>query len=323
MRHQFFWLLSAWFVCCSALAQESYPSRSITLVTPFAVGGGSDLVTRVLADALRKNLGQSVVVQNVVGAGGVVGSQSVAQAKPDGYTLLLHHTGLATAPALYKNLQFDPQKSFEPIGLFADTPMVIVGGRDFPPKTLAELIEHLRTHKDGVTWASSGEGSATHLCAILFQSLVGAKVTMVQYRGAAPALLDVQAGRVNLLCDAASGVVPHIHSGSVKAYLLAGPRRVQSLPNVATAQELGMTGLNVSASFGLYAPAKTPKPIIDRLAVALQAATEDPQTQLRLARLDTLIFDSSHARPDVLRETLSRQVTLWTDVIQKMGVQAK
>ena len=315
-------LLIGSLVCAWASAQDVFPSKTVTLVTPFAAGGGSDLLTRVLADAMRKSLGQTVVVQNIVGAGGVVGAQSVAQAKPDGYTLLLHHIGMATTPALFKSLQFDPQHSFEPVGLFADTPMVIVGGKDFAPDNMKQLVEYVKEHKDKVTFASSGEGSATHLCAIMFQTLVGTKVTMVQYRGAAPALLDVQAGRVNLLCDTAS-IAPHIHSGSVKAYVLTSTKRLPSLPNLPAAAELGMDGLSISAWYGLYAPAKTPTAVIDRLSAALRGATQDPPTQERLAKMETLSFEPAQANPEALRNHLSQQVKLWTNIIQGTGIAPK
>jgi len=307
----------------TAHAADNYPSKPVTLVTPFAPGGGSDLVTRVLADALSKNLPESVVVQNVGGAGGVVGTQHVARAKPDGYTLLLHHIGMATAPALFKDLQFDPQKSFEPIGLFADTPMVIVGSNNFAPNTMEELVAYVKQHKHEVNFASSGAGSATHLCAIMFQALAGAEVTMIQYRGAAPALVDVQSGRVDLLCDVTAGIVPHIKSGSVKAYVLTGKQRLPSLPDLPTATELGIDGLNVSAWYGFYAPAGTPKPIIDRLSVALQAATRDASTRERLTKMETLLFDPSAATPEALREKLATEVESWTSAIRKAGIEAQ
>lgn len=316
-------LLAAACMGAATAQTEPFPAKQITLVTPFAPGGGSDLVTRVLADALRKQFSQPVVVQNIAGAGGVVGTQAVAQAKPDGYTLLLHHIGMATAPALFKHLAFHPEQSFETIGLFADTPMVIVGGKGFAPNTMKELIDYVKQHKENVTFASSGEGSATHLCAIMFQALAGTKVTMVQYRGAAPALLDVQANRVNLLCDVTAGIVPHIQAESVKAYVLTGPKRLPSLPNLPTATELGIKDLNVSAWYGLYAPARTPKPVIDKLVQALQAATQDAATQERLTKMETLVFDASKATPDAHRRMLSEQVKYWTPAIQKAGIEPK
>ncbi len=307
----------------SASANESYPSKPVTLVTPFAAGGASDMVTRVLAQAMQKNLGQPLVVHNVPGAGGNLGAHRVAQAKPDGYTILLHHTGIATAPALFKDLQFDPVTSFEQIGLFVDTPMVIVGAKDFEPNDMAELLRYVRTHRDKVTFASSGAGSATHLCAMLFEAVVGTKVTMVQYRGAAPALLDVQAGRVNLLCDATPAIVQPIRAGTVKPYVLTTKERLASLPALPTAAELGLPSLENSAWFGLYAPAGTPQPIIDRLAVALQAAVQDAETRDRIAKMDTQMFDVSKADPKAHKEMLQSQIKFWTTLIRNAGIEAR
>jgi tripartite-type tricarboxylate transporter receptor subunit TctC len=304
-------------VCAPVAAQDVYPSKPITLVTPFAVGGGSDILTRVLADALRKQLNQTVVVQNVVGAGGVVGAEQVANAAPNGYTLLLHHIGMATAPALYKDLRFDPMKSFEHVGLFADTPMVVVSARSFAPGNMKELADYVHRNKDKVTFASSGMGSATHLCAMLFEQTLGEKVTMIQYKGAAPALLDVQGGRVDLLCDVTAGITSHIQGGGVKAFVLTGSRRLESLPNLQTSSEAGLEGLNVSAWYGLYAPAGTPKAIVDRLSVALQGANQDPAVAAQLARMETTLFDAKLATPEALRERLSSQIRLWTPIIRK------
>ncbi|WP_187830115.1 Bug family tripartite tricarboxylate transporter substrate binding protein [Siccirubricoccus phaeus] len=302
-------------------AQEAaYPNRTVTLVTPYAPGGGSDIVTRVLADTLRRYLGQTVAVRNVSGGGGNIGAQTVARAQADGYTLLSHHIGMATAPALFQDPGFDPVTSFEPIGLFADTPMAIVGNRDLPPNTMAELIVHLRELGEGVTFASSGQGSATHLCAINFQQVAGRNVTMVQYRGAAPALADLQAGRVNLLCDVTAGIAPHIRSGSVKPFVLSGRRRIDSLPQVPTTEELGVPQMGVSAWYGLYAPAGTPQPIIGRLAAALQESVRDPEMIARLAQLDTLPFDPPQATPTALREHLAAQVALWSETIRRAGI---
>jgi tripartite-type tricarboxylate transporter receptor subunit TctC len=307
----------------SAAAQDAYPSKPITLVTPFAVGGGSDILTRVLAEALRKQLNQTVVVQNVVGAGGVVGSEQVANAAPNGYTLLLHHIGMATAPALYKDLRFDPMKSYEHIGLFADTAMVVVAAKTFAPNNMKELVDYVKKNKDKVTFASSGMGSATHLCAMLFEQTLGENVTMIQYKGAAPALLDVQGGRVDLLCDVTAGITSQIQAGAVKAFVLTGSKRLETLPNLPTSAESGLAGLNVSAWYGLYAPAGTPKAIIARLSVALQGATQDPAVAAQLAKMETTLFDPKLATPEAHRERLSSQIRLWTPIIQKAQQDAK
>ena len=313
-------LLLAALMPLPAAAQEAYPSRPVTLVTPYAAGGGSDVVTRVLADELRRQLGQPVTVQNITGAGGNIGAQRVAQAAPDGYTLLLHHVGMATAPALFKAPGFDPVKSFEPVGMFADIPMLLVANRDVPASNMAELLAWVHKQGDAVTFASSGQGSATHLCAIMFQQLAGANVTMVQYRGAAPALADLQAGRVHLLCDGPQAVSQLVRSGAIKAYVLIGTHRLESLPDLPTTGELGLQAMDVSLWYGLYAPAGTPRAIVDRLAVALQGATASAETRAKLNGMEIVVFDSAEATPAALRQRLESQVTLWGRVIREARI---
>ena len=308
-----------------ANAQENYPNRVITLVTPYAAGGGSDVLTRILADALSKNLGQRVIVKNVTGAGGTIGSEEVARAAPDGYTLLHHHVGIATAPTLYKELKFDPIKEFAPVGLFANSPMVMVASKNFPPNNVKELLDYFKKYKKNITFASSGMGSSTHLCAMEFEKAANTQVTMIQYRGAAPATIDVQGGRVNALCDVtAGGIISHIQSGELKAFFVTGDKRLNSLPNVPTSSEAGLDELSqVSAWYGLYAPAGTPKPIVERLSQALQAATRDPDVAARVAKLDTTLFDPSQAVPEALRERLASQVNLWRPLLEKALADAK
>ena len=304
------------------LAESDYPQRkSITLVTPYAPGGGSDILTRILAEALRSNLKQNVVVQNITGAGGVIGSRSVAQAGPDGYTLLSHHIGLVTSTALYKNPQFDPTKSYEYVGLFADTPMVLVSSPSFPANNTTELIEYVKKNKDKITFASSGKGSATHLCSLLFEKALGVKVTLIQYKGASPATIDVTAGRVDLFCDVTAGtIIGAIQSGSLKAHFITAPKRLTSIPNTPTANEVGLQEMNVSAWYGLYAPAGTPQPVINKLSKALQATTKDPAVASSLAKMETLLFDAASATPEALKSQVERETARWTALIQQAGI---
>lgn len=266
----------------AASAQDAWPSKPITLVMPYAVGGGADLMARVLADSLRKSLGQPVTVANITGAGSVLGSRQVAHAAPDGYTILMNHIGLSTAPALYKNLQFDPVKSYEHIGLIAEIPMLVVGGKHLPAKNSKELIEYVRQNKDKVTMASSGMGSGTHLCAMLFEKAVGAKVTMVQYKGSAPAYVDIQSGRVDLMCDSTGGSVAQVKGGAVNAFVVTGNKRISSLPSVPYSAEGGLGDLGaMTVWYGLFAPAGTPPAIIARLNAEINkiAALPEVRTQ--------------------------------------------
>ena len=226
---------------------------------PYAPGGGSDFLGRILAEGLRARLNETVVVQNIGGAGSAVGSMQVAKAKPDGYTLLLNHIGLSTIPTLYKKLNFDPLASFEFIGLYAEAPMMIMARKEFAPKNFAELVAYAKANKDKFTMASAGMGSSTHLCAMLFQEAIGVPITIVQYKGAGPAVIDVRSGQVDAICDLPTTTSGLVRSGDLRAYVLTAPQRLASLPDVPTATELGMPSLDIGVWFGLYAPLGTPQ----------------------------------------------------------------
>lgn len=305
----------------SASAQDAWPNKPISLVLPYAVGGGADLMARSLAESMRKTLGQPVNVLNVAGAGSVLGSRQVANATPDGYTLLMNHMGLATAPALYKSLQFDPIKSFEHIGLYAEIPMLIIAGKNFPANNAKELIEYVRKNKDKVTMASSGMGSGTHLCAMLFEKAVGAKVTMIQYKGSSPAYIDIQSGRVDLMCDSTGGSVAQVKGGGVKAFVVTGNKRIQSLPNVPYAAEAGLKDLGLmTVWYGLFAPAGTPRPIVERLSAAMQAAVRDPVVAKLMDNWDATLYEPKYATPSAMHDKMSAQVEMWTRLIQNAGL---
>lgn len=302
-----------------ATAQEPYPrSRPITLVTPFAAGAGSDLLTRILGEFFRGHFNQAVVVQNVGGAGGTIGAAQVARAAPDGHTLLLHHIGMSTAPALYKDLAFDPLKSFEPIGLFADSPYMLLSHKDFGPSTLEDVVEHVRKHRDKVNFGTAGVGSGGHLCALLFEQAIGAKVTQLQYKGASLALQDLLGGRLDLMCDSPPPLIGHIKQGTLKPFVVMGGRRLPFIPNTPTATEAGYRTLDMmSIWYGLYAPAGTPKPVIDRLSQALQAANQDTQVRASVEKLESTVFEPGKATPEALRERLASQIQLWTPIIRQ------
>ena len=245
------------------------------MISPYAPGGASDFLARTLAEALKTRLNQTVLVQNVGGAGGAVGSMQAARAKPDGYTLLLNHIGMSTIPPLYKKLTFDPLASFEFIGVFAEAPMMILARKDFAPRNFAELVAYAKANKEKLTVASAGMGSATHLCAMLFQEAIGMPLTMVQYKGAGPAVLDVRWGQVDLICDLPTTNSGAIRSGELRAFVLTAPQRMASLPDVPTAAEVGMPSLAIGVWFGLYAPLGTPRPILETLNKALRDVVAD------------------------------------------------
>jgi putative tricarboxylic transport membrane protein len=304
-------------------AQEAYPSRTITLIVPYAPGGGSDLLGRVLADGLRARLGETVVVQNLAGAGSTVGSLHVAKAKPDGYTLLINHMGLSTIPALYKKVAFDPLASFEFVGLYAEAPMMIMARKEFAPKTFAELVSYVKEHPNKFTMASAGMGSATHLCAILFQQVVGVPLTIVQYKGAGPAVIDVRSGQVDAICDLPTTTSAQVRSGELRGYLLTAPKRLASLPDVPTSAELGVPSLDIAVWFALYAPAGTPQPIVMQLNKALREIVQDKAVAEKLASIETYLLPLDQATPAAHRAKLAAQIARWTPILEKAGVQAE
>jgi tripartite-type tricarboxylate transporter receptor subunit TctC len=321
--HRMAALLFALVLALPANAQDTYPNRPITLITPYAAGGASDFLTRTLADALRPRLNQTVLVQNVGGAGGAVGSMQAAKAKPDGYTLILNHIGMSTIPLLYKKLGFDPLASFEFIGLFAEAPMVILSRKDFAPANFAELVAYAKANREKLTFASSGMGSATHLCAMLFQEAVGVPLTMVQYKGAAPAMIDVRGGQVDLLCDLPTTNSGAIRTGELKAFVLTAPQRMSTLPDVPTAREVGMPSLDIGVWFGLYAPLGTPKPILETLNKALRDVVADTAVGAQLEKIETYLLPVDQATPEAHRSKLASQIELWRPIIEKAGIQAE
>ena len=304
-----------------AQAQDAYPTKPITLVMPYAVGGGADLMARILADTMRKTLNQPITVSNITGAGSILGSRQVANSPPDGYTLLMNHIGLATAPALFKNLQFDPVTSFDHIGLIASIPMLVIGGKHLPAKDAKELIEYVKKNGEKVTMASSGMGSGTHLCAMLFEKAVGTKVTMVQYKGSAPAYTDIIAGRVDLMCDSTGGSVAQVQGGSVNGYVVTGNKRISSIPSIPYSAEAGLQDLGAMVVwYGLMAPVGTPKPVIDKLVSALQTAGKDAELVAKMNSWDATVYGPAQATPSAMRETMSSNVKLWTQLIQSAGL---
>jgi tripartite-type tricarboxylate transporter receptor subunit TctC len=315
-------LLFAVFAAFPAAAEDVYPSHPITLITPYAPGGASDYLTRTLAEGLRAKLNQTVLVQNIGGAGGAVGSMQAAKAKPDGYTLLTNHIGMSTIPLLYKKLNFDPLASYEFIGLFAEAPMVILARKDFAPKNFAELVAYAKANKEKMTVASAGMGSATHLCAMLFQEAIGVPLTTVQYKGAGPAVIDLRGGQVDLICDLPTTNSGLIRSGELKAYVLTAPQRM-TLPDIPTAAEVGMPSLDIGVWFALYAPLGTPKPILDTLNKALREVVADKAVAAQLEKIETYLLPLDQATPEAHRRKLASQIELWRPIIEKAGIQAE
>ncbi|MGH8806057.1 MAG: tripartite tricarboxylate transporter substrate-binding protein, partial [Polaromonas sp.] len=219
-------------VSTHALSQAAFPDKPIALVVPFAAGGPTDVVARMIAIPMSKALGQTVLVENVVGAGGTIAATKVARAAPSGYTIFIHHMGMATAPALYKKLSFDPLKDFEYIGQVVDVPMTLLARKDFPANNLNELLAYVKGHKDKVSLANAGLGAVSHLCGLLFQSQIGVELNTIPYKGTGPAMNDLLGGQVDLLCDQTTQTVPMIKEGRVKVFGVTTLTRLSALPNV-------------------------------------------------------------------------------------------
>jgi tripartite-type tricarboxylate transporter receptor subunit TctC len=287
-----------------AVQAQGYPNRPIALVVPFAAGGPTDVVARMLAVPLGKSLGTTVVVENTLGAGGTIAANRVARANPDGYTIFIHHMGMSTAPALYRKLPFDPLKDFEYIGQVLDVPMTLLARRDFPPNNLKEL------------------GAVSHLCGMLFQSTIGVDLTTVPYKGTGPAMTDLIGGQVDVLCDQTTQTVPIIKDNRVKVYGVTTTKRLAGLSNIPTLDEQGMKGFEVKVWHGLYAPKNTPKDALDKLNKALRDALNDPVIRQRMAELSSDIPPMDKVTPEGLRAHLEAEIAKWGPVIRKAGVYA-
>jgi putative tricarboxylic transport membrane protein len=300
---------------------QGYPDRNVTMVVPFSAGGPTDTVTRLIADPMSKKLGVQIVVQNVEGAGGTVAAGEVARAKPDGYTVLMHHIGMSTAPALYADLPYKPLEDFKTIGLVTEVPMTIIARRDFEPNTLQELVDHVKANADKVTYANAGIGAASHLCGLLFQKAVGVKLQEVPYDGTGPALTDIVGGQVDFMCDQTTNTTSQIKSRAVKAYAVTTEERVKSLPDLPTAKEAGLD-LQLTVWHGLYVPAGTPDEVVQTLSDALKAALADQGVINKLGELGTAPVPQDRATPEAHRQQLEQQIGLWGPVIEEAGVKA-
>lgn len=303
-----------------ALAND-FPTRPITLVVPFSAGGPGDVIARILANAMGETLKQSFIIENVVGAGGTIGTNRVAKATPDGYTLLLMHVGQATAPSLYAKLPFDPVGDFAAVGLVTDVPMILVARPNFPARDLKEMISYVREQGDKVTYANVGLGSASHLCGLMFMSAIGAKLTPVYYKGGGPALNDAIAGHIDVYCDPATGPTPYIQSGTIKGYAVTSKQRLATLPDVPTSAEAGVPAFDVTTWYGLYAPHGTPKPIVDALVQSLQTALKDPALIKRFAELSMTPVEQERATPEALESFLKAEIKRWDRIIKDAGIE--
>jgi tripartite-type tricarboxylate transporter receptor subunit TctC len=321
MKRNILTLAAAFGLAASAAqAQGNFPQRPITMVVPFAAGGPTDVIARIVGDHMSRTLGQQVVVENVAGAGGTTGITRAAQSQPDGYTIMMGHMGThGAAPALYPNLKYDPTKDFVPIGLAAGTPILLVARKDLQPADLKAFIEFAKTNAAKLNMAHAGVGSVSHSTGVLFTSVLGIKPTMVAYRGTGPALNDLMSGQVDFMTDQIVNVAPQITGGTIKAYAIATPERSPALPDVPTMKEAGLPEYEVSAWNAVFAPKNTPPEIAAKLVDALDKALDDENTKKRLIELGGVVPDKAGRSPQALQKLVNDEVARWTPVLKAAG----
>jgi tripartite-type tricarboxylate transporter receptor subunit TctC len=302
----------------SAWAQ-TYPTKPVTMIVPFAAGGPTDTVARTIAIAMQNTLKQTVVIENVGGAGGTIGVSRVARATPDGYTILIYHIGMATAPALYRKLPFDPLKDFAYIGLVNEVPMTLIGRATLQANNFKELAAWIKATGSKVNYGNAGLGAASHLCGLLFMSTIRVDMTTISYKGTAPAMNDLLGGQIDLMCDQTTNTTAQIKGGKVKAYAVTSAKRVPTFPNLPTLQEEGLNGFEISIWHALYAPKGTPQPIVDALVKANQAALKDAAVRQRFADLGAEAVSTERATPQYLQTFLAAEIAKWGPVIRKAG----
>jgi tripartite-type tricarboxylate transporter receptor subunit TctC len=315
-------MLAAVVTTAMAAGVYAYPDKAVTIVVPFAAGGPTDKSARDLAEVLRKALNnQSVIVENVGGAGGTLGAAKVAKSAPDGYTLLLHHIGMATAPALYRKLPYNTLGDFEFLGMVSDVPMTLIGKPSLPANNFAELRKWLTDNKGKVNLANAGLGAASHLCGLLFQQAMAVDMTTVPYKGTAPAMTDLLGGQVDLMCDQTTNTSPQIEGGKVKAYAVTTlkPLTTPALRNLPTLDSVGLKGFDVTVWQGLYAPKGTPKPILDQLNAALRQALKDPEFIKRQEAMGAVVVNDNRLNPADHRKFVETEIAKWGPVIKAAG----
>ena len=315
-------LLTAVAALLSTAAFAEYPDKPITIVVPFAAGGPTDKVARDLAEALRKPMGgQSIIIENVGGAGGTLGATKVARASNDGYTLLLHHIGMSTSPALYRKMAYDTLGDFEYLGMVNEVPMTLVGKPTLPATTFPELLKWLEANKGKINLANAGLGAASHLCGLLFQSSLKIDMQTVPYKGTGPAMTDLLGGQVDLMCDQTTNTTSQIESGKVRAYAVTTTKRLTTptLKNLPTLDESGLKGFSVTIWHGMYAPKGTPKAITDKINAALRTALHDPEFIKREEALGAVIVSDARLSGAEHKKFVESEINKWSPIIKAAG----
>lgn len=304
----------------ASAAAQTYPTRAITLIVPAAAGGPTDAVSRLIAEAMGRTLGQQVVVENLGGAGGTIGMARLARSAPDGYTVGVWHIAQATAPSLYSNLQYSVINDFDSIGRIADVPMTVVGKAALQPKNINELTAWMKEKKATATYAHAGIGSASHLCALMLMSAINTQMTAVSYRGTGPAMTDLLGGQFDWMCDQTTTTTAQIKEKKIKGYAVTTMQRLQVLPDLPTLNESGLKNFEVSAWHAMWAPKGLPADVARKLNEALRTAQKDPKVIERMAVLGAVPVPPDQATPAALAAHLKAEVAKWAPVIQAAGV---
>ena len=315
-------LIAAAATLAAASAWADYPDKPVTIVVPFAAGGPTDKVARDLAEAMRKPMGgQTIIIENVGGAGGTLGATKVARATNDGYTLLLHHIGMSTSPALYRTMQYKTLDDFEYLGMVNEVPMTLIGKPGLPANNYAELTKWIEANKGKINLANAGLGAASHLCGLLFQSTIKVDMQTVPYKGTAPAMTDLLGGQVDLMCDQTTNTTSQIESGKVKAFAVTTAKRLTTpaLKNLPTLDESGLKGFNVSIWHGLYAPKGTPKAVTDKINAALRVALKDADFMKREEALGAVIITDGRLDGAEHKKFVEAEINKWGPIIKAAG----
>ena len=314
-------LIATALAAFAGAALAEFPEKPITIVVPFAAGGPTDKVARDLGDVLRKQLNQTVIIENVGGAGGTLGAAKVAKAAPDGYTVLLHHIGMSTSPALYRNLSFKTLDDFEYLGMVNEVPMTLIGRPNLPANNYAELVKWLEANKGKINLANAGLGAASHLCGLLFQQSLKIDMTTVPYKGTAPAMTDLLGGQVDIMCDQTTNTTQQIEGGKVKAYAVttSKPLTTPALAKLPTLDSAGLKGFNVSIWHGMYAPKGTPKAATDKLNAALRNALKDPEFIKRQEALGAVVVTDARLAPAEHKKFVEAEINKWGPAIKAAG----
>ena len=315
-------VLAALMLAVLPAAAQDYPTKNITLIVPFAAGGPTDVISRIIGEHMSRTLGHQLIIENVVGAGGTTASTRAKRAAPDGYTLITGHMGThAASVALYPKLQYDPRTDFEPVGMIAGTPILILAKKDFPAKDLNEFVAHVKKNEKTLNAAHAGVGSVSFTTCLLLNSIIGAKPVAVPFNGTGPSMNALVGGQVDYMCDQIVNAVPQVKGGTIKAYAIATAERNPSLPDVPTTKEAGLPAFEASAWNALFAPKGTPKAAVDKLADALSKALDDEGVRKRLLDLGSDIPDGPRRGPAALAALVKSEVDKWGKVIKEAGAE--